>query len=183
MRDVRTIVVADYDEEWPRIFEELSSVVRRAVGDIAVAIEHVGSTAVPGLAAKPVVDMDLVVEETDVATAIERLAGIGYEHRGDLGIPMREAFGAPGGTPEHNLYVCPRQSPALANHIALRDHLRADPDAARAYGELKRRLAEEFPHDIDGYIEGKTGFITAILRQAGFPDDALTEIERRNRRR
>ncbi|MGH7460974.1 MAG: GrpB family protein [Longimicrobiales bacterium] len=88
-------------------------------------------------------------------------------------MPKRESFRAPCGTPRHHLCLCPSMSPALANHLAIRDHLRANPSAARAYGDLKKRLALEFAHDIDGYVEARTSFLASILREIGFPDDEL----------
>ena len=175
------VVVVDYDPEWPSVFEALRSSLWPAVQDIATSIEHVGSTSVPGLAAKPVIDMDIVVAEGDVATGIERVTSVGYQHRGDLGIPDREAFACPPGLPRHHLYLCPSGSQALANHLAIRNFLRSDESAASAYGELKKRLAREFPRDIDRYIEAKTSFLVAILLKVDFPDATLTEIERVNR--
>jgi GrpB-like predicted nucleotidyltransferase (UPF0157 family) len=140
------------------------------------------STAVPGLAAKPVLDIDVVVLETNVSACIAQLEALGYQDQGDRGVPQREAFRQPPGSADHHLYLCPSTSPALANHLAIRDHLRANPSDARAYGELKKRLAVDFAHDIDGYVEAKTAFLVAILRRRGFPDDLVTENERINRR-
>ena len=78
--------------------------------------------------------------------------------------------------------MCRSDSPSLANHLALRDHLRGHPERAQAYGALKKRLARAFPHDIDGYVAAKTDFIVAVLREAGLPDEHLEGIERANRR-
>jgi len=178
-----TITVVDYDPAWPARFERLRDRIWPVVADVAVAIDHVGSTSVPGLAAKPVIDLDVVLRSGgDVATAVERLAALGYAHLGDLGIAGREAFAPPPGAPDHHLYVCPPDSPALANHLALRDHLRAHPERAAEYGALKRRLARAFAHDVDGYVAGKTEFIVGVLREVGFPEDTLAPIERANRR-
>lgn len=176
------IIVVDYDPAWPEIFERLKSAIWPTVADIAISIEHVGSTAVPGLAAKSVIDIDVVVPASQVAPGIGRLQALGYEHRGERGVPQREAFGRPSGSPAHHLYLCPPTSPALANHLAIRDHLRANPEAALAYGDLKRRLALDFSDDMDGYIAAKTTFLTAILRERGFSEEALAEIEQINRR-
>ena len=165
---MRTIIVADYDPSWPAAFERVRATVWPAVGAIALAVEHVGSTAVPGLAAKPIIDVSLVLRsQADVPVAVERLATLGYVHQGDLGVKGREAFESPDGLPAHHLYACPRDSPALANHLAVRDYLRAHPEAAAEYGQLKRRLARQFPHDIEGYVDGKTDFLLAIVRAAG----------------
>jgi GrpB-like predicted nucleotidyltransferase (UPF0157 family) len=181
--DRRMIVVVDYDPEWPRVFETLRAPIWNTLADLAISIEHVGSTAVPGLAAKPVVDIDVVVPPEHVAAAIARLATLGYEHKGDLGIPGREALRHPPGSPRHHLYVCPAGNLALANHLAIRDALRADPAAAQAYGDLKKRLAVAYADDVDGYVAAKTGFLLDLLRRAGFVGPDLADIERLNQPR
>ncbi len=178
-----TVVVVDYDPAWPALFERIRARVWPAVADLAVAIEHVGSTSVPGLAAKPRIDMDIVVPaREDVPKAIARLAPLGYVHIGDLGIPDREAFRASGELPPHNLYACHEGALPLRNHRALRDHLRAHPADARRYAALKKDLAARFPDDIDGYIEGKSAFIREILRQKGLTPDDLKSVEAANRK-
>lgn len=175
-----SVIVLDYDPAWPETFERLRARVWPAVSDVASRIEHVGSTAVPGLAAKPVIDIDIVAPPGHIPHAIARLEGLGYAHRGDLGIPAREAFRTPPGLPEHHLYLCPEGSAALANHLALRDHLRSSPADARAYGDLKRRLAAEFADDMDAYVRGKTSFILAVLRKSGFAREVLEDISRQH---
>jgi GrpB-like predicted nucleotidyltransferase (UPF0157 family) len=117
----RTVVVVDYDEEWPRQFENLRARIWPVVSDVAIRIEHVGSTSVPGLAAKPIIDMTVVVGGRDVPLTIKRLATLGYRQRGNLGIEDREAIG-------------------VVNQLAVRDYLRAQPDAARHYGNLRGGL-------------------------------------------
>jgi GrpB-like predicted nucleotidyltransferase (UPF0157 family) len=180
---MKTIVVVDYDPGWVTLFEQLRAQIMPAVHDVATTVEHVGSTSVPGLAAKPIVDISVVVPtEADVPVAIARLATLGYAHLGNLGVEGREAFSTPGHAPPHHLYVCPRNSLALANHLAVRDHLRAHPNVAHDYGELKKQLARQFTHDIDGYTEGKTEAILRILEMAGFQASELKMIERINRR-
>jgi GrpB-like predicted nucleotidyltransferase (UPF0157 family) len=135
------------------------------------------------LAAKPIVDMSIVVlSRAEVSLAIERLAPLGYSHRGNLGVEDREAFDAPPDLPAHHLYVCPRDGLGFENQRAVRDYLRAHPDAAAEYGALKKRLAEAFPHDIDRYVEGKTDFVLAILQEAGLSPERLRAIELANRR-
>jgi GrpB-like predicted nucleotidyltransferase (UPF0157 family) len=145
-------------------------------------MEHVGSTSVPGLSAKPVIDIDIVVPaEADVPPAIERLTTLGYVHRGDLGVEGREAFTPPAPSPGHHLYLCPSNNLALANHLAVRDYLREHPEDAHEYGALKKQLASRFPHDIDAYIAGKTDAILRILERVGFRQDDRQAIERINR--
>ncbi len=149
---------------------------------IAVAIEHVGSTAVPGLAAKPIIDIDIVVGSAgDVSIAIERLAAIGYSHVGNLGVDGREAFNSPPEPPQRHLYVCVQDGTALENHLMLRDFLRKNPDFAAEYGRLKKQLAARFPTEIDKYIAGKTDFILEVLRESGLSDRQLTEVGAVNR--
>ena len=132
------IVVVPYDPEWPARFETIRARIEPALDDVALAIEHVGSTSVPGLAAKPVIDIDVVVASPRVVpVAIERLATIGYRHQGDLAVTGREAFWSPEGLARHNLYVCPQGVLPLRNHLALRHHLRTHPEAVEAYGALK----------------------------------------------
>ncbi len=180
---MRRIIVVEYDPAWPATFDDLRARVCTVVGDLALAIEHMGSTAVPGLAAKPIIDMIVVLPSADdVPQAIERLATLGYVHRGNLGIEGREAFSSPLELPAHHLYVCPAGSLGLLNPLAVRDYLRTHPEMARAYGDLKKSLAAEFPHDIDSYVSGKTDFILSILREVGFAANQLEAIERMNRK-
>jgi GrpB-like predicted nucleotidyltransferase (UPF0157 family) len=180
---MRTVVVVDYDSAWPELFQQLRMPVWSVVQDVAVSIEHVGSTAVPGLAAKPIIDMSVIVaSEREVPVAIARLATLGYVHLGNLGIEGREAFRRSDGSPPHNLYVCPQCSLGLENQLAVRDYLRTHPETARVYGELKTRLAREFPHDIDSYVAGKTDLILGILREQGLAVERLEAIERANRK-
>jgi GrpB-like predicted nucleotidyltransferase (UPF0157 family) len=128
------IIIRDYDPLWPQQFETFRSRIAAALPRLATAIEHVGSTAVPGLAAKPVIDIDVLVRSaTDLPLVIKRLASVGYEHHGDLGVTGREAFRAPADYCPHHLYVCPPDNEEYRRHITFRDHLRAHPEDANAY--------------------------------------------------
>jgi len=177
----RRVLVVDYDPSWPDTFETLRRDVWAAVCDVALSVEHVGSTAVPGLAAKPVIDMDVIVaERARVPGAVARLGALGYVHRGNLGIEDREAFTSPQGPPAHHLYLCIQGSVALANHLALRDFLRRNPAAAAEYGRLKKQLATEFPNDVDSYCAGKTDYILTMLRSASVPESWLQAIRDAN---
>jgi GrpB-like predicted nucleotidyltransferase (UPF0157 family) len=158
------IAVVDYDDRWPALFEELAAPIRQAVADLGAVVEHVGSTAVPGLAAKPVIDIDVVVPtEREAPAAVERLRGLGYVHQGDKGIPGREAFLWPAGTEPHHVYVVVEGGEPLANHRAFRDRLRADPVLAERYAELKRGLAARHGADRFGYTEAKDAFVAEVL--------------------
>jgi GrpB-like predicted nucleotidyltransferase (UPF0157 family) len=163
----KSVHVGEYDPAWPEQFRVLARRAEGALGDVALAVEHVGSTSVPGLAAKPVVDLAVVVRREDVPRAIERLATLGYVHEGDKGIPGREAFRTPPGEAKHHLYVCIPESRGLRDHLVFRDYLRAHPDVAREYADLKRRLAAEHRYAPEAYQLGKGPFIEAVMRRAG----------------
>jgi GrpB-like predicted nucleotidyltransferase (UPF0157 family) len=179
-----TVVVVDYDDAWPRQFEALAARIWPAVQDVALSIEHIGSTSVPGLAAKPIIDMSIVVpSSTDIPIVVGKVAALGYRHRGNLGIEGREAFHQPPDLPRHHLYACPAGTVGLVNPLALRDYLRANADATRRYSALKKRLAREHADDVEGYTVPKTDFILSILRQVGLREEQLDAIELMNRQR
>lgn len=163
------VVVVPYDEKWKDDFIKIRSELRAALGDLALRIEHVGSTSVEGLSAKPIIDIDVVIDEADFDAAAAALAGIGYEHQGDLGIAGREAFRYEGKEHlrEHHLYVCPEDSPELKRHLAFRDYLRAHGDAVKEYGRIKEEGARLYPYDIDRYIKHKSPWIERIYREIG----------------
>jgi GrpB-like predicted nucleotidyltransferase (UPF0157 family) len=165
----RSIVVSDYDPQWPGWFETLCRRVWPAVEDIALRIDHVGSTAVPGLAAKPIIDMDIVVATDDsVRPVIERLGASGFRWRGDLGIPGREAFKLvrDEDLPPHQLYLVVENSRAHADHVLLRDLLRQDGEARARYADLKRRNVALAAGDIEIYVAAKARLVAELLTRA-----------------
>ncbi len=137
-------------------------------------VEHVGSTSVEGLLAKPILDIDIIVEnDLDSKRVIDLLENVGYTHEGNLGIEGREVLKYKENNQfiqwmDHHLYVCLNDCENLKSHLLVRDHLRNNKDSVEAYSELKRKLAEEFSDDIDLYIDGKTDLLTEILKQEGF---------------
>ena len=160
------IVIVGYDPAWPQEFARLRDRAQDALGDLALSIEHVGSTAVPGLAAKPVIDMVVVIaSDDDLKEAIRRLEAMGYQARGELGVPGREAFTWPEGERRHHLYVSPSTSDELRAQVRFRDMLLADPELARRYETLKRDLAERYRDDRPAYTDAKTEFIESTLRR------------------
>ena len=166
----RHIIVQPYDEMWKQDFISISNEIRDALGELALRIEHVGSTSVPGLSAKPVIDIDVVIrDDSMLEEVVSRLAKIGYQHEGNLGIAGREAFGYEGKEhlKEHHLYVCPEDSPELKRHVAFRDYLRSHPDAVREYSRIKEEAASLYPYDIDQYIGHKSPVIEKIYKEIG----------------
>ncbi len=180
----RQIKVVDYDPGWELAFASLSALIWPVVEGCALRIEHVGSTSVVGLAAKPIIDIDIVVADPGAREkVISALAAIGYIHRGNLGIEGWEAFRAPeSDLPLHNLYVCLENCIAFKNHIAVREFLRANPDSAHEYSALKKQLAAR-TNDIEVYVDGKTDFLIRILEKQGFATDELMEIDSANRKK
>jgi GrpB-like predicted nucleotidyltransferase (UPF0157 family) len=164
---LQRVAVVDHDSDWPQRFEFLRKRIAGAIGDLAAAIEHVGSTAVPNLAAKPIIDIDVLLKsDAMLPAAIERLASLGYVHRGNLGVPEREAFLAPPEDMPHHLYLCPPRSAEFRRHVAFRNFLRAHPEEARIYGELKIDLAERFREDRSAYVSAKSEFVNQLTSRA-----------------
>ena len=164
------IVVSDYDPRWSERFEDLRQRLAPHVADLAVAIEHVGSTAVPGCAAKPIIDLDIVVSKDAVMPRlISRLNGLGYRHEGDLGIQGREAFQAPPLDPEHHLYGVVAGSKPHLDHVLVRDYLRQRPDEVQRYGAFKVALAQRFYADNEGrsaYSAAKSALVEELLARS-----------------
>ncbi len=162
------VVIVKYDQQWVKTFRTLRDEIAPFLNGLIVGIEHVGSTAIRGVAAKPIIDMDVIVRSReDIPRVIEKLSTLGYRHLGDLGIAGREAFESPKGKPSHHLYVCNFDSRELRRHLAFRDYLRNHPDDALRYSELKKSLAGRYGNERDAYTEAKKDFVEKILRSAG----------------
>ena len=167
--------VAPYDASWPAMFADEARRIGDALGALPLALEHMGSTAVPGLDAKPVLDVLAGYPPgADVATYVAALGRAGYVHRGEQGIPGREFFRR--GEPRaYHLHLAVRDGTFWHDHLAFRDALRADPALRDAYAALKHELARRFPLDREAYTDGKTRFVRDVLarlarRGAAAPD-------------
>ena len=163
---MENVVMAEYDPEWPARFQELRDRIESALGPLVQAIEHVGSTSVPNMCAKPIIDLDVVVRQEDVPAAVRAVEALGYRYRGNLGVEGREAFRWISEFPEHHLYVCPEGSPALERHLLVRDYLRRHPEAAREYAELKKQLARKYHDNRTKYQDSKAEFLDALMEKA-----------------
>ena len=157
-----------YNPEWQKEFLKIKNMLLEHIGDLVITIKHVGSTSVEGLSAKPIIDLDVVIDSYEVLPLIiKRLRKVGYKHEGDLGIEGREAFKkvTKDNLMKHHLYVCPKNGKGYIDHITLRNYLRENEQARREYENLKKQLAEKYPNDIDSYCEGKSEFIQSILEK------------------
>ena len=181
---MRTITVVPYNPKWENEFERIKDELMSIVSDIVISVEHVGSTSVPGLHAKPIIDIDIVIDCEKFVEVKGRLAKIGYFHIGNLGVEGREAFEykerlidgiySPAcqyqdksHLMDHHLYVCDKNSDEVKRHLALRDFLRTDNEYRKKYADIKLEMANKYPHDIDSYILGKEPIILEIYEKCG----------------
>ncbi|MFT4146002.1 MAG: GrpB family protein [Mobilitalea sp.] len=171
MCTIRTIIVVPYDENWIIEFKKIKDEVLSVICDDIISFEHIGSTSVPGLWAKPIIDINVIVENTKLPLVIEKLFSIGYLHEGNLGIEGREAFkySDKPHLMQHNLYVSTKDSAEYKRHIAFRDYLRSHPLDCIKYSEIKIEMSKKFPHDIDSYIKGKEPVVREIYQKCGIP--------------
>jgi GrpB-like predicted nucleotidyltransferase (UPF0157 family) len=181
------VIVLDYDPSWPEHFENIKARLLPGLSQFSVDIQHVGSTSVSGLSAKPVIDIDVIAEKPKetkgILTAIQQL---GYEHLGDLGIKGREAFKkiekeGEDNLARHNLYLGLRHSISIQNHLRLRDFLRREHEVAAEYGKLKKELAKKYPNNRALYTEKKSDFILNLLATLGFEEEHLQDIRKQNK--
>ena len=166
---MRKVAVVPHDPHWRDAFEAEAKHVAAALGENVIAINHIGSTAIPNIYAKPVID--LLVEVRDITEADARssaMESLGYEMMGEYGIPGRRFFRKDNheGIRTHHIHAFAVGSSEVERHLAFRDYMIAHPEDAQRYGELKRQLADEYPQSIDGYMDGKDSFIKEMDRMA-----------------
>ncbi|MEJ8842633.1 GrpB family protein [Lacibacter sp. H375] len=158
------MLIQDYIATWAFNFQAIKTILAEALSDVLVLIEHIGSTAVPGLAAKPIIDIDIIFENnTDFNTIKNRLESIGYYHNGNQGIMNRDVFKRANESTKHtvldsvthHLYVCPAHSEELKRHLLFRNYLRTNEDARNEYQQLKLSLAQEVDHNQKLYAQLK----------------------------
>jgi len=157
------VALAGPTSAWIRLFEAEAARIAEALRPFGASIEHCGSTSVPGIPAKPIIDILIgLPAPIDVAALAAALAGIGYEHATWAGVPGHEVFGK--GEPRtHLLHAVPHEEEAWARMLAFRDTLRSDPALAAEYAALKRDLARRFPDDRSAYTDGKSEFVARVL--------------------
>lgn len=162
------VEVVAYDPAWPEAFEREADLLQDILGDNAVRIFHIGSTSVPGLRAKPILDILPVVASLErLDASAERLAALGYVAMGEYGIPGRRYFYKGGARRTHHLhafgYDCTEH---ILRHVAFRDYLRRHEGVAAEYATLKTGLAAQYPDDIESYCDGKDGFVKRTEKAA-----------------
>lgn len=165
----KDVIVLPYNPLWKDCFDDIRRELDHVLKSFALSIEHVGSTSVALCPAKPIIDIDIIINRDDFDEVKKRLESLGYHHEGNLGIMDREAFKYEDKRHlmKHHLYVCPKDSMEYKRHLAFRDYLRTHDDERDLYGKLKMELAAKYPQDIDRYIEGKTPFISSIYQKIG----------------
>jgi GrpB-like predicted nucleotidyltransferase (UPF0157 family) len=169
-------LVEKYNPLWAASFEEIKEYLGIKVSQSCIKIEHVGSTSIPGMVAKPIIDLILVIEPGDFGKVKELLADVGYRHQGDLGIRDREAFellnaNTKNPIPKHHLYVCPSNCFELKKETAFRDFLKSNNEYAKQLSKLKWFLAETYNNNRQAYMEGKAALcqkITEIALEKSF---------------
>jgi GrpB-like predicted nucleotidyltransferase (UPF0157 family) len=164
------VVIVDYNPQWPILYEQEKSLILGAIGHIIAAIEHVGSTAVPGLGAKPIIDIMIGLHRLDDAVeCIPRLQSLGYQYvpEFEASIPERRFFRkGPDEARSHHIHMVEQVSEFWKRHLQFRDYMRAHPEEVRQYQQLKQELAARFGSDRDGYSRAKAPFIQSVLARA-----------------
>ena len=163
----RYIEVVAYNLNWPLAFEAEAARIKQALGDNCIEIHHIGSTSVPGLAAKPLIDILPVVRDICAVNALA-MEDLGYETMGEFGIPFRRFFSKSKDLRAHNVHILEQGSLEIERHLNFRDWMRNNPEDKNAYAELKNSLAKEFPNDIKSYCIGKDEFVANIDAKAGW---------------
>jgi GrpB-like predicted nucleotidyltransferase (UPF0157 family)/predicted GNAT family N-acyltransferase len=164
---MKIIEVVPYNQDWPLAFKTEAAKIKQALSDNCIEVHHIGSTSVPGLAAKPIIDIIPVVR--DIHT-VDKLAmeSLGYEAKGEFGIPFRSYFTKGKDIRTHNVHIFEQGNLEIERHLKFRDWMRNNPADKEAYANLKNGLAEKFPNDIEAYCIGKDEFVANIDAKAGW---------------
>lgn len=179
---IRKIEVVEYDPNWPELFELEAERIKQALGSNCIEIHHIGSTSIPGLSAKPIIDMLPIVRDIQaVDKAIKAMESLGYEAKGEYGIAFRRYFQKGKNIRTHQAHVYQEADPEISRYLKFRDWMRSHATDAKNYAKLKKELAQKFPHDILQYCNGKDAFVASIDVKDGFEGwrivKALTDRE------
>lgn len=161
------IIVVDYDPNWIESYEQESKRIRDILEDNCRDIYHIGSTSVPGLSAKPIIDIMPVVVDLELVDEHQKeFEALGYEYMGEFGMQGRRYLRKGGDERTHHIHIFDEHSEDINRHLALRDYLRAHEDKCLEYGELKKELALMYPYDNDGYCDAKEEYMIALEKEA-----------------
>ncbi|MCQ6563317.1 GrpB family protein [Paenibacillus mendelii] len=162
------VVVTEYNDNWNQRFREESQKMKEIFDDELIEIHHIGSTSVPGLKAKPIIDIMPVVKDIEKIDSFnEQMIELGYECMGELGMIGRRYFRKGGDNRTHQVHVFQADNKDdLTRHLAVRDYLRAHSNEAKQYGNLKEDLANQYPKDIEAYMDGKDRFVKELESKA-----------------
>ena len=173
----KTVIFSPYNPLWPLWFEEEKKKLHLILGENAVAIHHVGSTAVPYLAAKPIIDIVIVTENISAFEECNpQLKEQGYLAKGEMGMCFRRFYSRGENPRTHHLHVYSKENDEITQYLTFRDHMRTHPDDLKAYGVLKHTLSILYKEDRDSYTLGKDSFIKAIIEKTGFQGYRLVQV-------
>ena len=160
------IELLPHDPEWSAVYEEAKAILSPVLGEYALDIQHVGSTAIPGISAKPVVDIAVAIEHYPLPDEVlDAVKALGYTYWGEYGIPHRHLFFRRDLPVGHNVHINELANGEFQKHVLFRDYMRAHPDDAREYENLKRELAARYD-EVGTYAENKSEYVQGILRKA-----------------
>ena len=164
---MRQVIVTPYQSSWPEAFQQGKEQLKTIFGDRLLAVHHIGSTSVPGLSAKPILDILAVVDSLDGIEAFDAaMEQIGYEAKGEFGMPGRRYYRKGGDNRTHHIHLYADGNPEIMRHVVFRDYLRQHPEEVEAYSTIKERLAHQYPEDISAYIAGKDSFVKTMEQRA-----------------
>ncbi|MDJ0592925.1 MAG: GrpB family protein [Pleurocapsa sp. MO_226.B13] len=163
------VEVVPYNPQWKKAFEAESQQIAKALATNLVVVHHIGSTAIPHIYAKPIIDFLIEVKDINLVTEqTPAMVALGYEAMGEYGLVGRRYFRKedPPGIRTHNVHIYEIYSPEIERHLAFRDYMIAHPEEAEQYSQVKQELAQKYPQDIEGYMDGKDEYVKRIERKA-----------------
>ena len=163
----RVIEVMSYNANWTHMYQEESGKIKNILNDIIIDIYHIGSTAIPGIKAKPVIDILIEVKDIEAVDRYNhKMEELGYEAMGEYGIPKRRFFRKGGNKRTHHLHIFQVGNEEVGRHINFKEYLISHPDKGQEYSKLKEKLANKYAYDVENYTNGKSDFIQEIDRKA-----------------
>jgi len=169
--DTRVVTIVDYDPRWPQMYEEERARIQETIGEYLIDIQHVGSTSIPGLGAKPIIDIMPVIRDISlISYCVQPMATLDYAYFGENGIPKRHYFRKPADIASqlhtHHVHIVEKGHDQWVMMLLFREYLRLHPESAREYDVLKRELAAQYGSDRVGYTDAKEAFVKSIIRSA-----------------